>query len=95
MHYTHTCQAIRELSLCANSLRLQSKNACLDYGYTGHVIADMSIHPVVEMKVGKYEETLPSIDDAKCTRCLHLPEVRTGMPQTANHLKATILPRRS
>jgi len=90
MHYTHTCQAIYEGIELVRKLRPGlAKQKCLAWimGYTGHVIADMSIHPVVEIKVGKYEE-----NPTQHRRCeMHqdvfiFPRVGTGMPQTANHL---------
>jgi len=95
MHYAHTCRAIYEgIELVRKLPQGLAKQKCLAWimGYTGHVIADMSIHPVVELKVGKYEE-----NPTQHRRCeMHqdvsiFRRVGTGMPQTANHLRATIL----
>ncbi len=95
MHYTHTCQAIYEgMELIRQLPRGPAKEKCLAWimGYTGHVIADMSIHPVVELKVGPYEEN--STHHRRCE--MHqdvfiFTRMGIGMPQTADHLRATIL----
>ena len=95
MHYTHTCKAI-----CVGADLVRSlpqgivKDKCLAWhmGYTAHVIADMCVHPVVELKVGPYvgHET----PHRKCE--MHqdayiFRRIGTSMPQTADHIKATIL----
>src|SRR4030066_130910 len=57
MHYTHTCQAISVGSDLVRQLpQGVSKEKCLAWlmGYTAHVITDMFVHPVVELKVGPY-----------------------------------------
>jgi hypothetical protein len=95
MHYTHTCQAI---SIGADLVRKLpqgvAKEKCLAWlmGYTAHVITDMCIHPVVELKVGPY-----SGNETPHRRCeMHqdayiFRRIGTGMPQVAGHIKATIL----
>ena len=95
MHYTHTCQAIYEgIELVRQLPQGLAKGKCLAWimGYTGHVIADMSVHPVVELRVGPYEGN--STQHRRCE--MHqdvfiFQRIGTGMPQTANHLRATIL----
>lgn len=95
MHYTHTCQAIYEgIELVRKLPPGLAKQKCLAWimGYTGHIVTDMSIHPVVEIRVGEYAQN--STEHRRCE--MHqdvyiFPRVGTGMPQTANHLKATIL----
>jgi hypothetical protein len=96
MHYTHTCQAI-----CVGAELVRrlppglSKEKCLAWltGYTAHVVADMCIHPVVELKVGRYNKAHATAH----RRCeMHqdvyiFRRMGLGMPQTANHMKATIL----
>lgn len=95
MHYTHTCQAI---SVGADLVRKlpqgSAKEKCLAWlmGYTAHVITDMCVHPVVELKVGPYAG-----NETPHRRCeMHqdayiFRRIGTGMPQVAGHIKATIL----
>ncbi len=95
MHYTHTYQAIYEgINLIRQLPPGLAKEKCLAWimGYTGHVITDMSIHPVVELRVGPYEGN--STQHRRCE--MHqdvfiFRRMGTGMPQTASHLKATVL----
>lgn len=58
MHYTHTGAMVREGSKLLRAIDGEKKSKCLAWlmGYASHVTADMTIHPVVELKVGKYEE---------------------------------------
>ncbi len=95
MHYTHTCEAIYEgIELVRQLPQGPAKEKCLAWimGYAGHVIGDMSVHPVVELKVGPYEGN--STQHRRCE--MHQDvfiflRIGTGMPQTANHLRATVL----
>jgi hypothetical protein len=95
MHYTHTCRAVYEAAEFVRALDPGlPKDKCLAWlmGYASHVIADMCIHPVIEIKVGTYNG-----HETAHRRCeMHqdayiFRRIGTGMPQTANHLKATIL----
>ncbi|MFH1702835.1 MAG: zinc dependent phospholipase C family protein [Nitrospirota bacterium] len=95
MHYTHTCQAIYVGAALVRKLpEGLEKEKCLAWlmGYTAHVVADMCIHPVVELKVGQYEG-----NETPHRRCeMHqdafiFRRIGTGMPQVAGHIKATIL----
>jgi hypothetical protein len=95
MHYTHTCQTISVgADLVRNLPQGISKEKCLSWlmGYSAHVVTDMCIHPVVELKVGPYKG-----NETPHRRCeMHqdvfiFPRIGTGIPQTAQHLKATIL----
>jgi hypothetical protein len=95
MHYTHTCKMI---GVGADMVRAlphgRSRDKCLAWlmGYAAHVVTDMCVHPVVELKVGPYKG-----NETAHRRCeMHqdayiFRRVGTGMPQTANHIKATIL----
>ncbi len=95
MHYTHTGPVI---FAAANRVRKlpagKVRDKCLAWlmGYTAHVVTDMCIHPVVELKVGPYEG-----NETAHRRCeMHqdayiFRRMGVGMPQTADHLKATIL----
>ena len=94
MHYTHTCQAIYVGAQLVRELpQSLAKDKCLAWfmGYTAHVIADMYIHPVVELKVGPYKG-----NETAHRRCeMHqdayiFKRIGTGMPQDACHIKATI-----
>jgi hypothetical protein len=95
MHYTHTCKAI---SAGADQVRGLApgivKDKCLAWlmGYTAHVITDMCIHPVVELKVGPYKG-----NETQHRRCeMHqdvyiFRRIGASMPQISNHLNATVL----
>lgn len=58
MHYTHTGIMVQEGSKLLRGLDGEKRNKCLAWlmGYASHVTADMTIHPVVELKVGKYDD---------------------------------------
>lgn len=95
MHYTHTCNTIYVGAELVRALPQGiAKEKCLAWymGYTAHVIADMCVHPVVELKVGQYDG-----NETPHRRCeMHqdayiFRRVGTTMPQTANHIRATIL----
>lgn len=95
MHYTHTCRMIGVGADMVRGLpQGLAKERCLAWlmGYTAHVITDMCIHPVVELKVGPYKG-----NETAHRRCeMHqdayiFRRIGTGMPQTADHIKATIL----
>lgn len=95
MHYTHTGSAIfagAELVRCLPTGKVKEKCLAWLMGYTAHVVTDMCVHPVVELKVGPY-----SGNETAHRRCeMHQDayiyrRMGTGMPQTADHLKATIL----
>ena len=94
MHYTHTGQAIFIGAELVRALPAgHAKDRCLAWlmGYTAHVVTDMCIHPVVELLVGPYEG-----NETPHRRCeMHQDayiyrRMGTGMPQTSEHLKATI-----
>ncbi|RUO66250.1 Zinc dependent phospholipase C [Pseudidiomarina planktonica] len=58
MHYEHTGELIKELARRCKEMngKPQEKVFAWLCGYISHVIADITIHPVVEMKVGEYEQ---------------------------------------
>jgi len=94
MHYTHTCQAIYMGAGLIRELPTgKVKDKCLAWlmGYAGHVVGDMCVHPVVELKVGTYKG-----NETAHRRCeMHqdayiFRRLGTGMPQIAGHVKATI-----
>jgi hypothetical protein len=70
MHYTHTCKAIFAGAELVRALPPGiARDKCLAWlmGYTAHVIADMCVHPVVELKVGTYEGHETPHRRARCT----------------------------
>jgi hypothetical protein len=95
MHYTHTCRAICVgADLVSELPKGTVKEKCLAWymGYTAHVVTDMCIHPVVELKVGPYTG-----NETPHRRCeMHqdayiFRRIGAGMPQVANHIRTTIL----
>jgi len=95
MHYTHTCKDIYIGAQILRSLPSGiAKDKCLAWlmGYSAHVIGDMCIHPVVELKVGPYKG-----NETPHRRCeMHqdayiFRRLGTGMPQQAQHIRSTIL----
>jgi hypothetical protein len=95
MHYTHTCEAIYIGAQLVSKLpQGLSREKCLAWlmGYTAHVIADMCIHPVVELKVGPYEKNPTEHRRCEMHQDAHIfRRVGTGMPQVSEHIKSTIL----
>jgi len=95
MHYTHTCQAIYVGAELVRRLpQGTAKEKCLAWlmGYTAHVVGDMCIHPVVELKVGSYVGHEDSHRRCEMHQDAHIfRRLGTGMPQVAGHIKATIL----
>ena len=95
MHYTHTCQAIYVGAELVRGLpQGLGKEKCLAWlmGYAAHVITDMCIHPVVELKVGPYESNATQHRRCEMHQDVFIfSRLGTGMPQTAGHLRSTIL----
>lgn len=94
MHYTHTCKDIYIGAQLFRGLSQEpAKGKCLSWlmGYTAHVVMDMCIHPVIELKVGPYQQN--KTNHRKCE--MHedayiFRRMGVGMPQVSDHLKATI-----
>ena len=59
-HYVKTAQIVREglAELCGKSLDVDQtqKQIAWLFGYATHLVTDLYIHPVIEMKVGPYAE---------------------------------------
>jgi len=95
MHSTHTGPAIFAGAEHVRNLPPgKVKEKCLAWlmGYAAHVVTDMCMHPVIELKVGPYKGN--EIAHRKCE--MHqdayiFGRIGKGMPQTAGHLKTTIL----
>lgn len=58
MHYTSTATLIRNAvsEVRAQQAAKQEKLTAWLFGMASHIATDMTIHPVVELKVGKYEQ---------------------------------------
>jgi len=58
MHYDRTGEMIKAGVVAVRALLGEEKRKAFAWllGYTAHVIADVTIHPVVELKVGPYAE---------------------------------------
>jgi hypothetical protein len=95
MHYTHTCKAIYEGANAVRGLPQGiAKDKCLAWhmGYTAHVIADMCVHPIVELKVGPYKGHETAHRKCEMHQDVYIfRRIGTTMPQTAEHIKASIL----
>jgi len=57
MHYTNTTEFIRAAAKRVWAMNGAQQSKCLAWllGYTAHVVGDVTIHPIVELKVGSYE----------------------------------------
>jgi hypothetical protein len=61
-------------------------------GYTAHVVGDMCVHPVVELKVGSYQGNETAHRRCEMHQDVYIfRRMGTSMPQTSNHLQATLL----
>ncbi|HMK56111.1 MAG TPA: zinc dependent phospholipase C family protein [Dissulfurispiraceae bacterium] len=95
MHYKHTCKDIyvaAELikKLGPGPMRLK----CLAWlmGYTSHVVADMCVHPVVELLVGPYDDNKPAHRECEMHQDTYIYQ-RLGLGMTAanNHIQTTVM----
>lgn len=57
MHYSHTAAMLRSGATRVAGLAGPARRKCLAWllGYASHVVADATIHPVVELAVGAYQ----------------------------------------
>lgn len=94
MHRTHTCKAIFVGAELVRTLPPGiARDKCLAWlmGYTAHVIADMCVHPVVELKVGSYDDHKPQHRRCEMHQDVYIfNHMGTTMPDTAKHMRATI-----
>ena len=94
MHYTHTCMAIYIGTEFVRKLSSGiEKDKCLAWlmGYTAHVIGDMCIHPVVELKVGPYKDNQTNHRRCEMHQDAYIfRRLGTGMPNIAGHIRANI-----
>ena len=94
MHYTHTCKDICIGTELFRSISGEpARGKCLSWlmGYTAHVVTDMCIHPVIELKVGPYESNKTNHRKCEMHQDAYIfPRIGVGMPQTSEYLKNTI-----
>ena len=95
MHYTHTGDTVYTAADMVKKIPDgDDKLKCLAWlmGFAAHVVGDMCIHPVIELKVGPYADN--STEHRRCEMhqdAFVFPRLGLGMPQTAGHIRATIL----
>ena len=68
----------------------EAREKCLAWllGYTSHVVADMTIHPVVEMMVGRYEENKMNHRECEMNQDAEIFErLNVGQIGLSNHLR--------
>ncbi|WP_026841218.1 zinc dependent phospholipase C family protein [Citrifermentans bremense] len=93
MHYVHTGRMVQEGAKLLRAAAGETKQKCLAWllGYASHITADVTIHPVVELKVGPYAQnqndhrTCEMHQDAFIFQRLQLGEVGVS-----DHLKSGI-----
>ncbi|PCI37676.1 MAG: hypothetical protein COB46_13190 [Rhodospirillaceae bacterium] len=58
MHYIKTTDMLKQGALLVGKMTGNKQSKCLAWllGYAAHVAADVTIHPIVELKVGPYED---------------------------------------
>ena len=58
MHYTNTGYMIGHGIQHLSSVRQDAREKCIAWlcGYAAHVVADLTIHPIVELRVGPYQQ---------------------------------------
>lgn len=58
MHYTSTGYMIGHGIEHLSDVRPEARNKCIAwlFGYAAHVVADLTIHPIVELRVGPYHK---------------------------------------
>jgi|WetSurMetagenome_2_1015567.scaffolds.fasta_scaffold61606_2 hypothetical protein len=68
MHYWQTADFIRRAISYINDLGLDSTEGqkCIAwlFGYTAHIVTDLTIHPVVNLRVGPYEQN--KVEHRRC-----------------------------
>ena len=95
MHYTHTCNTVYTGAELVRALPSGiMKDKCLAWlmGYTAHVIGDMCIHPIIELKVGPYKGNETAHRRCEMHQDVYIfRRIGTSMPQISDHLNATVL----
>lgn len=90
MHYTDTGETIRVGIDLLKGLDGETKRKGLAWllGYTSHVVADMTIHPVVELKVGPYNENKQAHRVCEMNQDAHVfKRLNIGPVGLSNHLR--------
>jgi hypothetical protein len=61
-------------------------------GFVSHVVADVTIHPVVNFKVGKYEDHKSQHRDCEMNQDVHIYSQRIGLDlRKASHMRGELL----
>ncbi|MBL4693209.1 MAG: zinc dependent phospholipase C family protein [Magnetovibrio sp.] len=92
MHYTNTTQMIRSGVLAVAKMSGDKQSKCLAWllGYAAHVAADVTIHPIVELKVGPYKgnETHHRICEMHQDAYIYNDRLNLGKVGLSEHLDA-------
>jgi len=93
MHYTHTGKVIRA---GAKHLRLSQgdvQRKCLAwlFGYCAHVVTDVTVHPIVQLKVGPYEQNKTAHRICEMNQDAYIfPRLGLGDAGLSDHLESGI-----
>ena len=93
MHYTHTGKIIHAGIKQLRLLQGAAQSKCLVWllGYTAHVIADVTIHPIVELKVGTYDDNKTDHRICEMNQDAYIfPRLGVGETGLADHLESGI-----
>jgi hypothetical protein len=93
MHYTKTTEVIRRGAeiLSGMSGASQEKGIAWLMGYAAHVVTDVSVHPVVELKVGPYKGNEKAHRICEMHQDVHIYQrLNMGGIGLSEHLKAGI-----
>jgi len=93
MHYTHTGLIIHAGIKHLRLLQGETQRKCLAWllGYTAHVIADVTIHPIVELKVGPYDENKSAHRICEMNQDAYIfPRLGVGETGLTDHLESGI-----
>lgn len=93
MHYTNTASFLRAAvaSVYSSSPEQQPKQIAWLLGFASHVITDMTIHPVIELKVGPYVGNETAHRVCEMHQDAHIfPRLNVGSAALTQHLKTGI-----
>ncbi len=70
MHYEKTGDMIKAGINLIKNMEGASQQKAFSWllGYTSHAITDVTIHPVIELKVGEYQKNKDKQEYVKCIR---------------------------
>ena len=93
MHYVNTGGMIQEGIRRARELDGLAQEKCLAWlmGYVAHVATDVTIHPVVQLKVGPYEQNKGAHRHCEMHQDVHIYQrLNLGPMDLSEHLKSGI-----